>query len=147
MTFNRIHLPQKSNFQNEIQQFFDKFLNNDENDQSSVVTAHWAPRVDISEEPQRFVIHADIPGVDAKDIEIHMDKGVLTIRGERKQETKEEDSKFTRIERQHGVFYRRFALPDSADAEGITAKGKHGVLEIVIPKRPESTPRRISVQD
>ena len=50
MTFNRIHLPQKSNFQNEIQQFFDKFLNNDENDQSSVVTAHWAPRVDISEE-------------------------------------------------------------------------------------------------
>ena len=147
MTFNRIQVPQKGTFQNEIQQFFDKFLNNEENDQSSVVTAHWAPRVDITEEPQRFVIHADIPGVDSKDIEIHMDKGVLSIRGERVQETKDEDSKFTRVERQHCVFYRRFALPDSADAEGITAKGKHGVLEIVIPKRPESTPRRIAVQD
>ncbi len=147
MTFNRISVPQKGSFQSEIQQFFDKFLNNDENDQSSVVTAHWAPRVDIAEEPQRFVIHADIPGVDSKDIEIHMDKGVLTIRGERQQENKAEDGKFTRIERQHGVFYRRFALPDSADAEGITAKGKHGVLEIVIPKRPESTPRRINVTE
>ncbi len=137
--------PQANHLPQDVQQFFDKFFGNDDNDQSSVVTAHWAPRVDIKEEPNRFVIHADVPGVDAKEIEIHMDKGVLTIRGERKQENKEESTKFTRIERQHGVFYRRFALPDSADADGITATGKHGVLEIVIPKRPESTPRRISV--
>jgi HSP20 family protein len=143
MTLTRF--PQANHLPQDVQQFFDKFFGNDDNDQSSVVTAHWAPRVDIKEEPNRFVIHADVPGVDAKEIEIHMDKGVLTIRGERKQENKEESTKFTRIERQHGVFYRRFALPDSADADGITATGKHGVLEIVIPKRPESTPRRISV--
>ncbi len=147
MTLNRFQIPQNNRFQSEVQQFFDKFLNNEDNDQSSVVTAQWAPRVDITEQPQQFVIHADIPGVDAKDIEIHMDKGVLSIRGERKQELREEDSKHTRVERQHGVFYRRFALPDSADADGITAAGKNGVLEIVIPKRPESTPRRISVQN
>jgi HSP20 family protein len=143
MTLTRF--PQTNHLPQDVQQFFDKFFGNDDNDQSSVVTAHWAPRVDIKEEPNRFVIHADIPGVDAKEIEIHMDKGVLTIRGERKQENKEENTKFTRVERQHGVFYRRFALPDSADADGITAAGKHGVLEIVIPKRPESTPRRIAV--
>lgn len=143
MTLTRF--PQTNHLPQDVQQFFDKFFGSDDNDQSSVVTAHWAPRVDIKEEPNRFVIHADIPGVDAKEIEIHMDKGVLTIRGERKQENKEENAKFTRVERQHGIFYRRFALPDSADAEGITAAGKHGVLEIVIPKRPESTPRRIAV--
>lgn len=145
MTLSRFTHPQNNHFQQEVQQFFDKFFGNDDNDQSSVVTASWAPRVDITEEPSRFVIHADIPGVQAKDIEIHMDKGVLSIRGERQQSSKEETSKFTRIERQHGVFYRRFALPDSADADGISATGKDGVLEVVIPKRPESTPRRITV--
>ncbi|MCB1588581.1 MAG: Hsp20/alpha crystallin family protein [Xanthomonadales bacterium] len=145
MTLSRFSYPQNSQFPQEVQQFFDKFFGNEDGDQSSVVTAHWAPRVDIKEEPSRFVIHADIPGVDTKDIEIHMDKGVLTIRGERQQQSKEENTKFTRVERQHGVFYRRFALPDSADAEGITATGRNGVLEVVIPKRPESTPRRITV--
>jgi HSP20 family protein len=67
------------------------------------------------------------------------------VRGERKSESKEENSKLTRTERSYGAFYRRFALPDSADAEGISATGKHGVLEITIPKKPETTPRRINV--
>lgn len=114
-------------------------------DQSDVVTSQWAPRVDIKEEDKRFVIMADLPGVDPKEIEIHMDKGILTIKGERTIETNEENGRFTRSERHHGSFYRRFGLPDSADAEGIQATGKHGVLEIVIPKRPETTPRRIEV--
>ena len=90
-------------------------------------------------------IKIDPSVVDPKDIEVHMEKGILSIKGERKSETKEENEKFTRVERSRGVFYRRFALPDSADAEGVTASGKHGVLEIVIPKRPETTPRRIAI--
>jgi HSP20 family protein len=111
-----------------------------------VVTSQWAPRVDIKEEPQRFVIQADIPGVDPKDIEIHMDKGILSIKGERKIESSASSDEYSRVERAHGMFYRRFALPDSANPEGITASGKHGVLEISIPKKPETTPRRIEVQ-
>jgi HSP20 family protein len=75
-----------------------------------------------------------------------MDKGILSIKGERNAESKDENERFSRIERSHGVFYRRFALPESANPEGIVANGKHGVLEIVIPKRPETTPRRIQVQ-
>lgn len=134
-----------STLQNEIQQVFDKFFETGEGDQSSVVTAHWAPRVDIKEEKDRFVILCDIPGVEPKDIEIHMDKGILSIKGERKHEAKQETEKFVRVERSHGVFYRRFALPDSANPDGISATGKHGVLEVVIPKKPESTPRRIEV--
>ncbi|HRQ63693.1 MAG TPA: Hsp20/alpha crystallin family protein [Xanthomonadaceae bacterium] len=131
--------------QDEVKQAFSRFFGDDEGDQSNVVTSQWAPRVDIREEADRFVILADIPGVDPKDIEVSMDKGILTIKGERAAEKKEETERYTRVERSHGLFYRRFALPDSADAEGIKASGKHGVLEIAIPKRPESTPRRIQV--
>jgi Molecular chaperone (small heat shock protein) len=109
------------------------------------VTSQWTPRVDIKEEDKRFVILADIPGVDPKDIDISMDKGILAIRGERKSESKEQNGKVTRVERSYGAFYRRFALPDSADADGISATGKLGVLEISIPKKPETTPRRISI--
>jgi HSP20 family protein len=70
---------------------------------------------------------------------------VLSIKGERSSDSKEEGSRFTRVERSRGVFHRRFALPDSADADGVTATGRHGVLEIVIPKKPETTPRRINI--
>ena len=110
-----------------------------------MVTSQWAPRVDIKEESDRFVLYADIPGVDPADIEIQMDKGLLTIKGERSSVTREQGEHFSRVERSHGVFHRRFALPDSANPDGITASGEHGVLEIVIPKRPETTPRRIQV--
>lgn len=135
-----------SGLQDEIKQVFDRFLGPEEGDQSDVVTSQWAPRVDIREEDKRFVIYADIPGVDPADIEVHMEKGTLSIKGERKKEQSESEAgKFTRVERSHGIFYRRFALPDSADAENISATGRHGVLEIVIPKKPETTPRRISI--
>lgn len=130
---------------NDFRELIEKFFNGESQDQSNVVTSQWAPHVDIKEEPGRFVIQADIPGVDPKDIEVHMEKGILSIKGERKHEAKQENEKYTRVERSHGVFYRRFALPDSADAEGISANGKHGVLEIIIPKRPETTPRRIAI--
>jgi HSP20 family protein len=83
--------------------------------------------------------------VEPKDIEIHMDKGILTIKGERSVESSKETERFSRVERTHGTFYRRFSLPDTANPEGIAATGKHGVLEISIPKKPETTPRRIQV--
>lgn len=130
--------------QDEIKQVFDKFFNEDA-DASSVVTSQWMPRVDIKEEGERFLILADLPGVDPNQIEVQMDKGILSIKGERKTESVTEGDRYSRVERAHGVFYRRFALPDSANPEGITASGKHGVLEISIPKRPETTPRRIQV--
>ncbi|MBL0029332.1 MAG: Hsp20/alpha crystallin family protein [Rhodanobacteraceae bacterium] len=137
--------PQFRGFEGGMKQLLDQFFTPDGDDQSNVVTSQWQPRVDIKEEPKRFVIAADIPGVDPKDIEIHMDKGVLTLKGERSAETRSEDGKFTRVERVHGSFHRRFALPDTADAEQISASGKHGVLEIVIPKKAEAAPRRITI--
>ena len=131
-------------FPDEVRQAFDRFFQAEESDASNVVTSQWAPRVDIREDEQRFVILADVPGVDPAQIEVSMEKGILTIKGER-QAPNGDNGKYTRVERAHGVFHRRFTLPDSADAEGITATGKFGVLEIVIPKKPLATPRRITI--
>src|SRR4051812_44043769 len=97
---------------NELGKIFDRRLSSNE-DNSTVETSHWVPSVDISEEPSRFVLYADIPGVEPKDIEISMENGVLTIKGERQSETKQEEAGYTRIERRTGTFYRRFALPDT----------------------------------
>lgn len=137
-------------FQNELKQAFDRFFEapffaQAGDDDSAVATAEWQPRVDIKEETGRFVIYADLPGIDPQDIEVSMDKGILSIRGERRSEGSEETERYSRIERRYGSFHRRFALPDSADADGISAHGRHGVLEIVIPKKPETKPRRIQV--
>jgi HSP20 family protein len=92
------------------------------------------------------LLHADIPGVKADDIEVSMDKGVLTIKGERKHESTESKEGYKRVERSHGVFMRRFALPDGVDGEQITASSKEGVLEVVIPKSDPEKPRRIEVR-
>lgn len=114
-------------------------------DTSRVVGGEWAPAVDIKEEDNRYVIRADIPGVKPDDIEVTMENGVLTIRGERKFEESEERENFRRIERSHGIFYRRFSLPDNTDAEAVQASGKDGVIEVIIPKTREKQPKRIEV--
>lgn len=105
----------------------------------------WTPRVDIKEEPERYLVRADIPGVDPKDIDITLENGVLTLRGERQEQSKEEKENFVRMERFSGSFFRRFALPDTADADKVSAHADKGVLEIVIPKSKPAIGRRIKV--
>ncbi|MCI0401501.1 MAG: Hsp20/alpha crystallin family protein [Gammaproteobacteria bacterium] len=136
-----------SQFQNEVNRLFELPLGNLQDvEGSTVVTSHWRPAVDVKEEDNRFVIVADVPGIDPKDIEITMENGVLTLKGERSFEKQEDREGYKRLERARGSFYRRFSLPDSADAEAIKAKGKDGVLEIVIQKHERVQPRRITVQ-
>ena len=106
----------------------------------------WVPAVDIIEEPDAFLLRADVPGVDNADIDVSMDNGVLSVSGERRAEERTEDTGTQRIERATGRFQRRFTLPDTADAKGITAKSRNGILEVTIPKLPEIQARRISVE-
>jgi HSP20 family protein len=113
---------------------------------NEAATADWTPSVDIKEEAERFLIHADVPGVDPKDIDVHMEDGVLTISGERKVEEREQSTGWKRTERHTGRFLRRFTLPETANAEGISAKGEHGSLEIVIPKIAKPEPRKITIK-
>ena len=127
-----------------LHQQLDKALNQEADSFESNVS--WIPQVDVREEAERFVVTADLPGVEGKDIEVTAEKGVLTVRGERRSEKKTENDGYTRIERASGTFLRRFTLPETADAEAIKATHVNGVLELSIPKRPQAQPRRISVQ-
>jgi HSP20 family protein len=113
--------------------------------ESTAATAEWTPAVDIKEEGDRYVLLADLPGVDPEHIDITMENGILTLKGERDTEAKSRREGYKRIERVFGTFYRRFSLPDTADAEGIGAKCRNGVLEIVIPKKSSVQPKKIVV--
>ena len=107
--------------------------------------AWWIPQVDVHEEPERFAVLVDVPGVEPKDIQITAEKGVLTIRGARHARAEEESGGYRRLERRSGKFLRRFTLPESANLDSITAKHTHGVLEVSIPKQAKLQPRRIEV--
>jgi len=115
------------------------------NDESTSATAEWAPSVDIEEHADKYVLHADVPGVDPSAIEITMENGVLTLSGSREKAVEQNGVDSRRIERITGRFLRRFTLPESVDAENVKASGKNGVLEIVIPKREAAKPRKITV--
>jgi HSP20 family protein len=129
-----------SQLQKELERSYDV-----QSGEGSVSTAEWTPAVDIKEENDKFIVYADIPAVKPEDIEIHMEAGVLTVKGEKKSEAKTEQEGYKRVERVHGSFYRRFSLPDSANGDAISAKCKNGVLEITIPKREAVKPKRIDV--
>ncbi len=127
-------------------ELYNPAFNSADDDDATVATANWAPSVDISENEKAFTLLADIPGVNPDNIDISMEKGVLTIKGERSSENVEEGENYRRVERQSGQFYRRFTLPDSADADNIEAKSEHGVLRITIPKQEVAVSRRIEVK-
>jgi HSP20 family protein len=105
----------------------------------------WTPLVDLQEESDRFVVRADVPGVELKDIEVSAEDGTLTIRGERLAREHVKSDGFEHIERVAGRFLRRFTLPDSARPEAIKARYTDGVLEIEIPKQPRVETKRIAV--
>lgn len=130
-------------FSNEINQSFNPILMDKEEKNASA--SDWVPAVDIKEEENQFVIHADIPGVNPKDLDVHMENGMLNISGERSSESREERESYKRIECSRGTFLRRFTLPDTADADNISAKSNHGVLEVVIPKYKKSQAKKITV--
>jgi HSP20 family protein len=109
-------------------------------------TVAFIPAVDVREEANRFVVVADLPGVQPGDIEITAEKGVLTLRGERKAEKRDEPAGYERIERVSGGFTRRFALPENVQADAIKARFTHGVLEVSIPKQPEVAAKRVVVE-
>jgi HSP20 family protein len=130
---------------NQLQKELERAYEGTAGGEASIATAEWAPAVDIKEESDRYVLLADLPGVKPEDIDLSMEEGVLTIRGEKKTEAKAQRENYKRVERTYGSFYRRFSLPDTANAEGISARSRHGVLEIVIPKREAVQPKKITV--
>ncbi len=111
----------------------------------SAATA-WVPPVDIYEETDRFVVLADVPGVESKDIEITAEKGLLTLRGQKRERETPDAQSRQHLERRTGPFLRSFTLPAGADVERITAKQADGVLQVTIPKLAAAQPRTIEVR-
>lgn len=105
----------------------------------------WAPAVDIQEEENRYLLSADIPGVERENIEITLEKGVLTVKGERNGDTGTNGKSYRRQERVHGTFKRQFTLPETVDTLKISATVKDGVLNVIIPKQAKPQPTRITI--
>jgi HSP20 family protein len=108
--------------------------------------ADFMPAVDIEESDTEFIVKADLPEVKKEEIKVHVQEGVLTIEGERKQQKEEQGKRFHKIEREYGRFVRRFALPIEVNAEKVRAEFKDGVLSVAVPKAPARTPTMVDVK-
>ncbi len=105
----------------------------------------WAPAVDIFEQDGDIVLKAELPGVDAKDVDVRVENNVLTLRGERKLDNEVKKESYHRVERAYGSFSRSFTLPTVVDTEKIKAEYRDGVLRVNLPKREEARPKQISI--
>ena len=108
----------------------------------------WAPTADISETDKEYVIRADLPAVRKEDVQVTLDDGMITIKGERKQTKEEKGERYHRVERLYGSFERTFSLPDNVNAEAVRCESKDGVLTVHIPKSEihKHAPKQITVQ-
>ena len=109
-------------------------------------TFGWAPAADVYEDSEGLTFKFEVPEVDPKEISVHLEDGVLTVRGERKLEREDNRDNYHRIERSYGTFARSFTLPGTFDADKVTAETKNGVLRIFVPKRAEAKPKTIQVK-
>jgi len=105
----------------------------------------WVPAMDLVEEQDHYVLRADLPGMTEEDVNIELDDNVLTVSGERKEESETKHEGYHRIERSRGSFSRALTLPEGVDAEAISASFDNGVLEVRIPKPEERKPRRVQI--
>ena len=116
------------------------------NGNETMMVADWVPSVDVSETDGEYQIRAEIPDVKKEDVKVILEKGVLTIQGERKQEKEEKGRKYHRVERTYGSFVRSFALPDLVEEEKVKAEFKDGVLHLRLPKSEKAKPKAIEVK-
>jgi len=108
----------------------------------------WAPSADISETEQEYLIRAELPAVKKEDVQVIFDDGMITIKGERKQQKEDKNEKYHRTESFYGSFERRFSLPENVNSDAIRCESKDGILTVHIPKTemPKQKPKQIAVQ-
>ena len=129
-----------SRLQGEVARFF-----NDRRAVHSGESVGWTPACDIYEDGEGIAFRFDLSGVEPKDVDIHLENEVLTLRGERKLERGEKRENYHRVEMPYGTFTRSFSLPGTIDAESIRADSKNGILTVYLPKKPEAKPKTIKV--
>ena len=114
-------------------------------DDEGIARGSWSPSVDIYENKDQIVLEAELPGMKREEFELSIENNVLTLRGERQFEKKQETDNYHRVERAYGSFTRSFTLPNNVSAEGASADYRNGVLRVTLPKREDTKARRIEI--
>src|SRR2546430_5062161 len=115
-------------------------------DEEGIARGAWSPSVDIYENKEQIVLEAELPGMNREDFELSVENNVITLRGERQFEKKDETDNYHRVERSYGSFTRSFTLPNTVSAEGANAEYRNGVLRVTLPKREETKVRPIEIK-
>ncbi len=134
-------LPVFSSFQDEMNRVLDNFLSRE-----TSYGVDWRPVVDVAESENDITVKAEIPGIDPKDVDISITGDTLTLKGEKREEKENTGKSYHRVESSYGSFKRVITLPASVDVDKVTAEGKNGILEIVLPKKEESRAKKINVK-
>lgn len=129
--------------QREMNRLFDFRLNRP--GKSGVSATEWMPAVDVVDEKDQIRVKADLPGLKKEEIGVSVDNGILTIKGEKKEEKETKEKEYIRSERYYGAFHRSFTLPVGVDAQKVNAGYKDGVLEITLPKKEDAKSKQIKV--
>ena len=130
--------------QDEVNRLFSSNLSRSYDDEG-IARGAWMPTVDIYENKDQIVLEAELPGMNREDFDLSIENNVLTLRGERRFEKKDESDNYHRVERAYGSFTRSFTLPQTVSGEGTTAEYKNGILRVVLQKREEVKARRIEI--
>ena len=130
-------------FQSEMNRLFDFRLSRPV--KAGISATEWMPAVDVVDEKDQIRVKADLPGFKKEEIGVSVDNGMLTIKGEKKEEKENKEKDYIRSERYYGVFHRSFTLPAGVDAPKVHASYKDGVLEITLPKKQDAKPKQIKV--
>jgi HSP20 family protein len=113
--------------------------------EQELTAGNFVPPIDIYEDEQHITLKAELPGIDPKDVDVHVENNTLTIKGERKFEKEEKEENFHRMERRYGTFVRSFTLPNTVDTDNVKADYENGILKIQLAKRAEAKPKQIKV--
>jgi len=135
----------------QMEELLDRYSRADKRDlarhqTNDILSGDWSPVVDVEEKNDHFLIKAELPGVRKEDVFVSIENGVLTIKGEKKQEKEEKDKKFHLVECSYGSFVRTFSLPANTKTDQIDANYKEGILYLKVPKSDESKPKQIEVK-
>jgi HSP20 family protein len=134
--------------QNRVNRLFGNSFSNPrgpEGQDEALTSTAFAPPVDIYEDEHNITLKIDVPGIDEKDINVHVENNTLTVHGERKFEKEEKEENYRRVERQYGSFTRTFTLPNTVDQENVQADYEKGVLKVKLAKKAEAKPKQIKV--
>ena len=133
------------NLQEEVNRLFSTNLTRSFGNDEGIARGAWNPNVDIYENKDQIVLEAELPGMNREDFDVTIENNVITVRGERRFEKKDDSDSYHRVERSYGSFTRSFTLPQTVSADTTSAEYKNGVLRVTLPKREEVKARRIEV--